>query len=112
MERRICKAPSLLNPWSYPLERTAALYGAVTGTVSSGLLLLRIADPEFKTPVAIELAVMNVFSIIPIGICLMLVNGPLWWNWSLGLTSLIFLGIMLLCLFLIRVLKLWGAPKF
>lgn len=97
--------------WSYHLERTAALYGAVTGTVSSGLLLLRIADPEFKTPVAIELAVMNVFSIIPIGICLMLVNAPLWWNWSLGLTSLIFLGIMLLCLLLIRILKLWGAPK-
>ncbi len=98
--------------WSYHLERTAALYGAVTGTVSSGLLLLRIADPEFKTPVAIELAVMNVFSIIPIGICLMLVNGPLWWNWSLGLTALIFLGIMLLCLFLIRILKFWGEPKF
>lgn len=97
--------------WAYNLERTAAIYGAVTGTVSSGLLLLRIADPEFRTPVAIEMAVMNVFSIVPIGICLMLVNGPLWWGWSAGFTSLLFLGIMILCLALMRVLKLWGSLK-
>ena len=45
---------------AYSLARTAAVYGAVTGTVSSGLLLLRIADPDFKTPVAIEIAIMNV----------------------------------------------------
>ncbi len=98
--------------WAYNLERTAAVYGAVTGTVSSGLLLLRIADPEFETPVAIEIAIMNVFSIVPIGICLMLVNGPVWWNWSVGTTSLVFLGIMFLCLAMLRVLKYWGAPRF
>lgn len=97
---------------AYNLERTAAVYGAVTGTVSSGLLLLRIADPEFKTPVAIEIAIMNVFSIVPIGICLMLVNGPLWWDWGVGTTSLVFLGIMVLCLFLLRVLKYWGPARF
>ena len=49
--------------WSYNLERTAAIYGSVTGTVSCGLLLLRIVDPEFKTPVAIDIALMNIFSI-------------------------------------------------
>jgi len=98
--------------WSYNLERTAAVYGAVTGTVSCGLLLLRIADPNFKTPVAIEIAVMNVFSIIPIGGCLLLVNGPLWWNWGVGLTTLVFSGVMLAGLALIRVLAFWGAPRF
>ena len=97
---------------TYGLERTAAVYGAVTGTVSSGLLLLRIADPEFKTPVAIEIAIMNVFSIIPIGICLMLVNGPVWWHWGVGTTSMVFLGITILCLVLIRALKIWGTSKF
>ena len=40
--------------WSLNIERTVAIYGAVTGTVSSVLLLLRIADPEFKTPVAMD----------------------------------------------------------
>ena len=97
--------------WNYNLERTAAVYGTVTGTVSCGLLLLRIVDPNFKTPVAIEIAVMNVFSIIPIGGCLLLVNGPVWWNWGVGVTTLVFLGVMLAGLTLIRVLKLWGPPR-
>ncbi len=96
----------------YNLERTAAIYGAVTGTVSCGLLLLRIVDPEFKTPVAIEIAVMNVLSIIPIGGCLLLVNAPVWWNWGVGVTSVVFAGLMLACLALIRLLKMWGPPKF
>ncbi len=98
--------------WSYNFERTIAIYGAVTGTVSSGLLLLRIADPDFETPVAVEIALMNVFSIPSIGFYLVLVNGPLWWNWTIGTTLLVFLGLMILALGLIRGLKFWGKPKF
>ena len=98
--------------WSYNLERIAAIYGTVTGTVSCGLLLLRIADPEFKTPVVIDLAVMNVFSMPIIGICLVLVNGPVWWNWSVFLTILVFLGMMIAALTLLTILKLWGPAKF
>lgn len=98
--------------WNYNLERTAAIYGAVTGTVSCGLLLLRIADPEFKTPVAIEIAVMHVLSIIPIGGCLVLVNAPVWWNWGVGTTSMVFVGVLVAGLALIRLLKMWGPPKF
>ena len=95
----------------FNLERTAAVYGSVTGTVSCGLLLLRIADPDFKTPVAIEIAVMNVLSIIPIGGCLLLVNAPIWWNWGAGITSLVFLGVTAAGLALIKLLKLWRSPK-
>jgi ESS family glutamate:Na+ symporter len=98
--------------WNYNLERTAAVYGAVTGTVPCGLLLLRIADPDFKTPVAIEIAVMNVLSIVPIGGCLLLVNAPVWWNWGVAATSIVFLGILVAGLALIRALKLWGPPGF
>ncbi len=98
--------------WSYNLERTVAVYGTVTGTVSTGLLLLRIADPEFKTPAAIDLALMNVFSIPSIGLYLVLVNGPLWWHWSLGTTLLVFLALMIAAVGLIRLLKFWGEPKF
>jgi ESS family glutamate:Na+ symporter len=36
--------------WSYNFERIAAIYGTVTGTCSTGLLLLRVVDPEFKNP--------------------------------------------------------------
>jgi len=98
--------------WSYNLERTAAVYGAVTGTVSSGLLLLRIVDPEFKTPVAIDIALMNIFSIPGIGLCLVLVNGPVWWNWTTGWTILVFLAVMVVALVMLRIFKLWGNPKF
>ncbi len=47
--------------------------------MSTGLLLLRLADPDFRTPVAIEIAIMNLFSIPIIGVCLVLVNTPVWW---------------------------------
>jgi ESS family glutamate:Na+ symporter len=97
--------------WSYNLERTAAVYGAVTGTVSCGLLLLRIVDPEFKTPVSIEIAIMNVFSIPVIGLCTVLVNGPIWWQWPLWLMITIFCAIMLVAFGLLKVFKLTAEPK-
>ena len=47
----------------YGFERCLALFGYCTGTAASGLLLLRIADPELRTPVAVEIGVMNIFLI-------------------------------------------------
>lgn len=37
---------------SYVDESLLAMYGMLTGTISSGVLLLREIDPEFKTPAA------------------------------------------------------------
>ena len=91
---------------AYSLERTAAIYGVVTGTVSCGLLLLRIVDPDFKTPVAYEIAVMNVFSLPVVGGCTVLVNGPLWWGWPLWMAILVFAGIMAVVLILMKLLGL------
>lgn len=97
---------------AYGIERTAAIFGTVTGTVSCGLLLLRIVDPDFKTPVAYELAVMNVFSLPVVGGCTVLVNGPLWWDWSLWVTVLVFAGIMAVAWVLMKLLGLLnGAPR-
>ena len=97
--------------WDYNLERTAAIYGTVTGTVSCGLLLLRIADPEFKSPAVIEVAVMNAIMLIPLAPYLMLVNAPVWWNWSLASTVMVFFGAMVMSLILLKVLKLWRKPE-
>jgi ESS family glutamate:Na+ symporter len=88
---------------AFALERTVAIYGTVTGTVSCGLLLLRISDPDFRTPVAMEIALMNVMVLPIVGGCTLLVNAPLWWGWSLGLTITVFAAIFgvslsLLCL--------------
>lgn len=97
---------------SYNLERLLAIYGVVTGTTSTGLLLLRIADPEFKTPAAMELALMNIFAIPIILCCLLLVNAPLQRHWSIE-SSLLFFGIVSLTgLVLLRILKLWKNPIF
>ena len=96
---------------AYSLERTAAIYGVVTGTVACGLLLLRIVDPDFKTPVAYELAVMNLFSLPVVGGCTVLVNGPLWWGWPLWVAILVFAGIMAVALTLMKLMGLLnGAP--
>ena len=97
---------------SYNLERTVAIYGTVTGTVPSGLLLLRIADPDFRSPVAMDIALMNVLVAPVIAGLMVLVNAPVWWDWSVGLTVLVFAMVMFLALIVIRVLKLWGEPKF
>lgn len=37
---------------NHVIESTVALYGMLTGTISTGLALLREVDPNFKTPVA------------------------------------------------------------
>jgi ESS family glutamate:Na+ symporter len=96
---------------AYNLERTVAIFGTVTGTVACGLLLLRIADPEFKTPAAIEVAIMSVFMLLPLPALLVLVNSIVWWDWSLGLTVIIFFGVMLLAFAILKLSKLWGTPK-
>ena len=43
-----------------PAERAITLFGCCTGSTGSGLLLLRILDPDLSTPVARELAYFNV----------------------------------------------------
>ncbi len=48
----------------FNFERGLAIYGCYTGTVASGLLLLRIVDPDFKSPAAVELGIMNVMILI------------------------------------------------
>ncbi len=80
----------------YNLERTAAIYGTVTGTVSCGLLLLRIVDPQFKTPVAREVGFMSIFAVPLIGGLTLMVNAPLWWSWSVAQTVLFFAIVLVL----------------
>jgi ESS family glutamate:Na+ symporter len=98
--------------WSYNLERTVVIFGTVTGTVSCGLLLLRIVDPDFKTPAVIEIAVMNVIMLVPLAGLLVLVNAPVWWNWNLALTLLSFAAVMVIAVFLMKIFKLLGNPKY
>jgi len=96
--------------WSNNLERTVAIFGTCTGTVSTGLLLLRIVDPEFKTQTALELGIMNIFVSPVILGTMLLVSAPVLWNWSLEFTMLVFLAVLAGCLLAVKLLKMWG-PK-
>lgn len=49
----------LTVPWmcsrlftSYRFQRTVIIFGAMTGTLPTGLAMLRVLDPDFRTPVA------------------------------------------------------------
>ncbi|UOO38422.1 hypothetical protein IZU99_03985 [Oscillospiraceae bacterium CM] len=48
----------------YFYEGLLSMYGMMTGTISSGILLLREIDPEFKTPAANNLITGSSFAII------------------------------------------------
>ena len=48
----------------YPEEQFLAMYGMLTGTASTGVILLRELDPEYKTPVADNLVYQNLPAIV------------------------------------------------
>jgi len=48
----------------YSYEGFFSMYGMLTGTISSGILLLREIDPEFETPAATNLVTGSSFGII------------------------------------------------
>ena len=96
----------------YTIERIAGIYGTVTGTVPSGLLLIRILDPEFRTPAAIDLGLTSIFAAPFILSGLLLVNAPVLYGWSVEMTILVFVGMLGISLLLIRLFGLWGKPQF
>lgn len=48
----------------YPVEGMLSMYGMMTGTVSTGILLLREVDPSFKTPAANNLVIGSSVAIL------------------------------------------------
>jgi len=60
------------------LARNAAAFGYLTGTIASGLALLRMVDPELDTPVADELAWAGGLSLLVGFPLFLLMNYPLY----------------------------------
>lgn len=59
--------------------RAILLYGNMTGTLSSGLALLRVIDPEFKTPVASDYMFSNGITFLLAIPMILLINLPIQW---------------------------------
>lgn len=94
---------------SNDFERTLGLYGTCTGTVPSGIALVRIVDPNFHTATAVELGACNLVMLAstPVYIIILaLAAGSMEM-----LPALIGLaGCVILYLAALKILKLWG-PK-
>lgn len=92
-------------------ERTLGLFGTCTGTVPSGIALVRIVDPEFKTTTAVELGMMNLVMLLctPSYIILLaMAAGSL--EFRVGMILLIALSVVYLIL--LKVCKCWGKRTY
>ena len=92
-------------------ERTLGLYGTCTGTVPSGIALVRIVDPNFKTSTAVELGACNLVMMAstPIYIIILaLASGTMGMLPAIG-------GLAVCCVVYLVILKLtktWGEPTY
>lgn len=96
---------------SNDFERILGLYGTSTGTVPTGIALVRIVDPNFETTTCIELGASNLAMMVstPVYILLLaLASGTIGKNITL-------VGLLICCvvyLIVLKVTKLWGKPSF
>lgn len=92
-------------------ERTLGLYGTCTGTVPSGISLVRIVDPNFQTSTAVELGACNLVMMLstPIYIILLALAAG-----SIGM-PIALSGLAVCCvayLIILKVSKTWSKPTF
>jgi ESS family glutamate:Na+ symporter len=96
----------------YAEEGFVSMYGMMTGTISSGVMLLREIDPNFKTPAANNLLTGSAFAIVfgaPMLVLVGLAPQSLVKTWiTLGLL-VAYLALLLVFLLLVR--KKNAAPK-
>jgi ESS family glutamate:Na+ symporter len=97
---------------SNDFERTLGLFGASTGQVHSGLALIRIIDPAFKTSTAIELGLMNLVNTIPINLIALVIISITsgFFSWTVGVA--IILASIIVYLILMKVFKVWGKKTY
>ena len=92
------------------LEQTLAVFGTVTGTAATGVLLVRLVDPNFRTPAAYATGSQNFFC-LPVSIpCMTLWAAPFTAGMGMG-TELLSLGVITLgCVAALYALRFVGRP--
>jgi ESS family glutamate:Na+ symporter len=85
----------------YRFERFAAIFGNLTGTLQSGLVLLRILDPNMKSPASFNLVYGSGLALIFGFPLLIVINAPVHYFANLVQGFWVVLGVMILYLFLI-----------
>lgn len=92
-------------------ERTVGLFGTTTGTVPSGIALVRIIDPSLRTTTAVELGLMNlpmVASYVTVLTILAIASGAL----ALNIGILLLLAPIPIYLIVLKVSKVWGKKTY
>jgi len=91
----------------YEDEAFLSLYGMLTGTASTGVILLREIDPLFDTPASHNLIYQNLWSIVlgaPMLLLLGFVARSMMWTW-------LCLGIFVVLLIVMVTIQLLGARR-
>ncbi len=86
----------------YADEEFLAMYGMLTGTTSTGLILLREADPLYRTPASNNVIFQALWAIVfgfPMLLLMGVVATSMSWTWLTLLLMVLMLGLMLLLLF-------------
>lgn len=87
----------------FPTYRHAeflVMYGMLTGTASTGLILLREIDPLYETPAAHNMIYQNLYSII-LGAPMLLMLGVVAQSMSMAYITLLVLGVLLVAMVLL-----------
>lgn len=92
---------------SFGPERALTAYGCCCGSTGSGLLLLRIMDPNLSTPVAKELAFFNI-AILILSAHILMVMAPILPTFSLMTISAVYIGTFVLG---IAILIFWNKKQ-
>lgn len=97
---------------SNDFERTLGLYGMCTGTVPTGIALIRIVDPDFKTSTAVELGACNLVMVLfgtpTYMLILACASGTIGRNYTLGGLALI----TVVLLIILKAFRCWGKKSY
>ncbi|MCG8635410.1 MAG: hypothetical protein MI863_16375 [Desulfobacterales bacterium] len=96
----------------FGFERSLVMLGYCTGTGASGLLLLRIVDPEFKTTAAVETGLMNLFCLLSLPLLFLIFLMPKYGLGFLLKAELLMGGAMFLIMFVCHKLKYFGPKQY
>lgn len=95
----------------HDFERTLGLYGMCTGTVPSGIAIVRIVDPDFHTTTAIELGACNLVMLASTPVYLIVLamaSGTIKVETAIGGLAIC----VVLYLIILKVTKCWGKTTF
>jgi len=96
---------------SNDFERTLGLFGTSTGTVPSGISLVRIVDPQFQTTTPVELGLMNLVMLFSTPVYLIILAAAsrtitvAWTAAGLGICCVAYLILM-------KAFRVWGKKTF